>query len=91
MSRRKEPSIPDLVLDQLLGGTDASAAFEQGGILADPDRIAALRARLEKALGREPSAAPEADRGRRNQRSTASSYTGVVYAERGNEQAAQGP
>lgn len=30
------------------------------GILADPDRIAALRGRLDKALGREPSAAPEA-------------------------------
>jgi hypothetical protein len=32
------------------------------GILADPDRIAALRGRLDKALGREPSAAPEAKR-----------------------------
>ena len=30
------------------------------GLLADPDRIAALRGRLDKALGREPSAAPEA-------------------------------
>ena len=33
MSRRKEPSIPDAVLDQLLAGSDANAAFEQGGIL----------------------------------------------------------
>jgi Ti-type conjugative transfer relaxase TraA len=32
------------------------------GLLADPDRIAALRGRLDKALGREPSAAPEAKR-----------------------------
>ena len=32
------------------------------GLLADPDRIAALRGRLDKALGREPSAAPDADR-----------------------------
>ena len=32
------------------------------GILADPDRIAALRGRLDKALGREPSAAPVAER-----------------------------
>jgi hypothetical protein len=31
-------------------------------LLADPDRIAALRGRLDKALGREPSAAPEAKR-----------------------------
>ena len=29
------------------------------GILADPDRIAALRGRLDEALGREPSAAPK--------------------------------
>ena len=32
------------------------------GLLADPDRIAALRGRLDKALGREPSVAPEAKR-----------------------------
>tara|TARA_R110000824_G_scaffold24090_1_gene85328 strand:+ start:25818 stop:28355 length:2538 start_codon:yes stop_codon:yes gene_type:complete len=30
-------------------------------LLADPDRIAALRGRLDKALGREPSAAPSAE------------------------------
>ena len=33
MSRRKEPSIPNELLDQLLGGGAASAAFEQGGLL----------------------------------------------------------
>ena len=32
------------------------------GLLADPDRIAALRERLDKALGREPSAARETKR-----------------------------
>jgi Ti-type conjugative transfer relaxase TraA len=32
------------------------------GLFADPDRIAALRGRLDKALGREPSVAPEAKR-----------------------------
>ena len=32
------------------------------GLFADPDRIAALRGRLDKALGREPSATPEAER-----------------------------
>ncbi len=32
------------------------------GLFADPDRIAELRGRLDKALGREPTAAPEADR-----------------------------
>jgi Ti-type conjugative transfer relaxase TraA len=30
------------------------------GLFADPERIAALRGRLDKALGREPSTAPEA-------------------------------
>jgi Ti-type conjugative transfer relaxase TraA len=30
------------------------------GMFADPDRITALRSRLDKALGREPSTAPEA-------------------------------
>ena len=33
MSRRKEPSIPNELLDQLLAGGAARAAFEQGGLL----------------------------------------------------------
>jgi putative transposase len=33
MSRRKEPSIPSELLDQLLAGGAASAALEQGGLL----------------------------------------------------------
>ena len=33
MSRRKEPSIPNELLDQLLAGGAASAVFEQGGLL----------------------------------------------------------
>jgi putative transposase len=33
MSRRKEPSIPNEILDQLLAGTDAAAALSQGGLL----------------------------------------------------------
>ncbi len=33
MSRRKEPTIPNALLDQLLAGGTASAAFEQGGLL----------------------------------------------------------
>jgi putative transposase len=48
MSRRKEPSIPDSVLDQLLAGSDASAAFEQGGILD-----ALKKAFAERALNAE--------------------------------------
>ena len=33
MNRRKEPAIPNDLLDQLLAGGAASAAFEQGGLL----------------------------------------------------------
>ncbi len=33
MSRRREPAIPNELLDQLLAGGAASAAFEQGGLL----------------------------------------------------------
>jgi putative transposase len=33
MSRRKEPAIPNELLDRLLAGGDASAAFDQGGLL----------------------------------------------------------
>ncbi|HEX7852542.1 MAG TPA: hypothetical protein VF503_02500 [Sphingobium sp.] len=33
MSRRKEPVIPNELLDQLLAGGAASAAFDQGGLL----------------------------------------------------------
>ena len=33
MPRRKEPAIPNQLLDQLLAGGDASAAFDQGGLL----------------------------------------------------------
>jgi putative transposase len=33
MSRRKEPTIPNELLDQLLAGGAASAAFDQGGLL----------------------------------------------------------
>lgn len=33
MPRRKASHIPDVMLDQLLSGTKASAAFDQGGLL----------------------------------------------------------
>jgi putative transposase len=33
MARRKEPRIPDAILDQLLAGSDARTAFDQGGLL----------------------------------------------------------
>ena len=33
MPRRKEPAIPDVILDQLLAGADARAALDPGGLL----------------------------------------------------------
>ena len=48
MARRKEPQIPDAILDQLLSGTAASAAFDQGGLL---DRL--KKALAERALNAE--------------------------------------
>lgn len=33
MPRRKEPHIPDAILDQLLAGADAKTAFDTGGLL----------------------------------------------------------
>ncbi len=33
MSRRKEPPVPNDILDQLLARTDAAAALSQGGLL----------------------------------------------------------
>ncbi len=41
MARRKEPKIPDVILDQLLGGADPKTAFDPNGLLND----------LKKALG----------------------------------------
>lgn len=48
MSRRKEPSIPAELLDQLLAGSDAAAALDQGGLL---DSL--KKALAERALGAE--------------------------------------
>lgn len=48
VSRRKEPAIPHELLDQLLGGGAASAAFDQGGLLD-----ALKKALTERALNAE--------------------------------------
>ena len=32
MARRKEPKIPDAILDQLLGGADPKTAFDPNGL-----------------------------------------------------------
>ncbi|MDJ0391707.1 transposase, partial [Roseomonas sp. E05] len=44
MARRKEPRIPDAVLDQLLAGAGARSAFEQGGLLDELKKALAERA-----------------------------------------------
>src|SRR3954447_17134623 len=48
MPRRKEPKIPDAVLDQLLAGADPKAAFDPGGL---PDGL--KTALTERALNAE--------------------------------------
>lgn len=48
MSRRKEPAIPAELLDQLLAGSDAAAALDQGGLLD-----ALKKALAERALNAE--------------------------------------
>src|SRR5512144_2005005 len=45
MARRKQPIIPDQVLDQLLAGADAKAAFEKDGLLDELKKALAERAR----------------------------------------------
>ncbi|SEK00441.1 Transposase, Mutator family [Sphingobium sp. AP50] len=56
MSRRKGPSLPNDILDQLFIGTDAAAALSQGGLL-DPLKKAfaerALTAEMGHHLGQE--------------------------------------
>ena len=44
MARRKEPVIPDTILDQLLGGADAKSAFESNGLLDQLKKALAERA-----------------------------------------------
>jgi putative transposase len=44
MARRKEPRIPDAILDQLLAGAEARTAFDQGGLLAELKKALAERA-----------------------------------------------
>ena len=43
MPRRKEPRIPDALLDQLLAGADAKTAFDPNGLLDDLKKALAER------------------------------------------------
>ena len=59
MSRRKEPAIPNELLDQLLAGSAASAAFEQGGLLDSLKKALterALNAEMDHHLGHDDQA-----------------------------------
>ena len=44
MARRKEPKIPDAILDQLLAGADPKTAFDPNGLLDDLKKALAERA-----------------------------------------------
>ena len=44
MARRKEPKIPDAILDQLLAGADAETAFDPNGLLDELKKALAERA-----------------------------------------------
>ena len=59
MSRRKEPFIPNELLDQLLAGGAASAAFDQGGLLDSLKKAlteSALNAEMDHHLAGEDGA-----------------------------------
>ncbi len=58
MARRKEPIIPDAILDQLLAGADAKTAFDQNGLLDQLKNALterALRAELDHHLASDES------------------------------------
>lgn len=58
MARRKEPVIPDAILDQLLAGADAKTAFEQNGLLDQLKKALterALKAELDHHLAGDES------------------------------------
>ncbi len=44
MARRKQPTIPDALLDQLLAGADAKSAFDPNGLLDELKKALAERA-----------------------------------------------
>lgn len=56
MPRRKEPKIPDTILDQLLAGADAKTAFDPNGLLDELKKALAeraLNAEMDHHLGGE--------------------------------------
>ena len=58
MARRKDPVIPDAILDQLLAGADAKTAFDQNGLLDQLKKALterALKAELDHHLAGDES------------------------------------
>ena len=58
MARRREPAIPDAILDQLLAGADAKTAFDQNGLIDQLKKALAeraLKAELDHHLGGDES------------------------------------
>jgi putative transposase len=56
MPRRKQPRIPDAILDQLLAGADPKTAFDPNGLLDDLKKALAeraLNAEMDHHLARE--------------------------------------
>ena len=56
MPRRKQPRIPDAILDQLLAGADPKTAFDPNGLLDDLKKALAeraLKAEMDHHLARE--------------------------------------
>ena len=73
MARRKEPSIPDAILDQLLAGADAKTAFDPGGLL---DGL--KKALAERALNAEMDHHLDGDGGSGNSRNGYGSKTVIT-------------
>ena len=65
MARRKQPSIPDQLLDQLLAGTDPKSAFAKDGLLDELKKALAERALNAEIDHHLESGEPD---GRRNSR-----------------------
>src|SRR5512143_3783689 len=63
MARRKPPTIPDALIDQLLAGADPKSAFDPNGLLDDLKKALAERA-LNAEMDHHLSSEEEAGNGR---------------------------
>ena len=60
MPRRKEPRIPDAILDQLLAGADPKTVFEPNGLLDELKKALAERALNAEWITTSPATAAPA-------------------------------